>query len=59
MTIEYHPAVADELGEIRDYYNERLPGLGREFIDEFERQVFGSRPPRDVGWSSSKTFVAA
>ena len=39
MTVEYHPAVEAELKAIRDYYEERVPGLGREFIDEFERQV--------------------
>ena len=39
MTVEYHPAVEGELKAIRDYYEARVPGLGREFIDEFERQV--------------------
>lgn len=39
MTVEYHAAVENELAEVRDYYEERSPGLGREFIDEFERQV--------------------
>jgi len=40
MTIEYHPAVAKELEEIRDYYEQQSPGIGRQFIDEFEQQVF-------------------
>jgi plasmid stabilization system protein ParE len=39
MTVEYHPAVEGELRAIRDYYEARVPGLGREFVDEFERQV--------------------
>jgi len=39
MRIEHHPSLAPELEEVRDYYNERLPGLGDEFIDGFERQV--------------------
>jgi len=39
MSVEYHPAVEAELRAIRKYYNERSPGLGSEFIDEFERQV--------------------
>ena len=39
MSIEYHPAVEAELREIERYYEERSPGLGRQFIDEFERQV--------------------
>ena len=39
MTVEYHPAVQQEVQRIRDYYNERVPGLGGDFVDEFERQV--------------------
>ncbi|WP_353568941.1 type II toxin-antitoxin system RelE/ParE family toxin [Haloferula sargassicola] len=39
MRIEYHPAVAKELEEVRDYYNDRSPNLGENFVDEFERQV--------------------
>lgn len=39
MRIEYHPAVAGELEEVRDFYNSRSPGLGAEFVNEFERQI--------------------
>ncbi|MEK7270827.1 MAG: type II toxin-antitoxin system RelE/ParE family toxin [Planctomycetota bacterium] len=39
MTIEYHPAVQPELEEVRQFYEGQLPGLGWEFIDEFERQA--------------------
>ena len=39
MRIEYHPAIEAELAEIRDYYSERSPNLGDEFVNEFERQV--------------------
>jgi toxin ParE1/3/4 len=39
MRIEHHPAVEQELGEIRDFYEARSPLLGREFIDEFDRLV--------------------
>ena len=39
MKVEYHPAVEDELRQIRDYYEARSPGLGTRFVDEFERQV--------------------
>jgi toxin ParE1/3/4 len=39
MTIEYHPEVERELDEARNFYENRAPGLGRQFIDEFERQV--------------------
>ena len=41
MKVEYHPAVHDELRKIRDYDNERSPGLGAVFVDKFERQVLG------------------
>lgn len=39
MRVEYHPAVETELREIHRYYEDRAPGLGAQFIDEFERQV--------------------
>ena len=39
MRVEYHPAVEGELREIQRYYEDRSPGLGAQFIDEFERQV--------------------
>lgn len=35
MRIEYHPQVAAELEEIRDYYESKSEGLGRDFVDEF------------------------
>jgi len=48
MRIEYHPALEAELTEVRDYYNDRLEGLGDDFVDEFERQVLriGAMPRR-------------
>jgi plasmid stabilization system protein ParE len=39
LKIEYHPAIADEVAEIRDFYEGRSPGLGFDFVTEFERQV--------------------
>jgi plasmid stabilization system protein ParE len=39
MIVEYHPAIQRELEGIRNYYEERVSGLGLEFINEFERQV--------------------
>ena len=39
MRIEYPPAIATELAEIRDHYEACASGLGISFIDEFERQV--------------------
>ena len=39
MRVEYHPAVEGELREIKAYYETQSPGLGMEFVDEFERQV--------------------
>lgn len=40
MRIDYHPAIAEELEEIRNHYEERSEGLGADFVNEFERQVF-------------------
>jgi hypothetical protein len=58
MRIEYHPAIEAELQAIRSYYENQSPGLGGQFIDEFERQVLvmASQPER---WMVSRqTFVA-
>ena len=48
MRVDYHPAVEGELKAIRAYYENRSPGLGSAFIDEFERQVLlmAARPER-------------
>ena len=39
MQIEYHPTIEHELHEIITYYNQCSPGLGVEFLNEFERQM--------------------
>lgn len=39
MKVEYHPAIARELEEIRDHYEGQSIGLGTDFVTEFERQV--------------------
>ena len=39
MRVEYHPAVESELREIKRFYEERSPGLGAQFVEEFEHQV--------------------
>ena len=48
MKIEYHPAIERELRQIIDFYNERSPGLGKRFLDEFEKQILNiaSMPTR-------------
>lgn len=40
MNIDYHPLIEKELQEIKRYYEEQSPGLGAEFVDEFEKQVW-------------------
>lgn len=40
MRIEYHPAIENELRNIVNHYNECSQGLGDDFLDEFERQIF-------------------
>lgn len=39
MTITYHPAVERELENARQFYENRVAGLGSQFLDEFERQA--------------------
>ena len=48
MRIEYHPAVAEELEDVRDFYEQQSVGLGRAFVDEFEATTFriASMPER-------------
>ena len=48
MIVEYHPAIEAELKAIESYYENRSPGLGRQFVDEFERQVLAlaAKPER-------------
>jgi len=48
VTIEHHPAIAEELEEIRDCYESKSAGLEMRFVDEFERLVLGvaSMPTR-------------
>jgi plasmid stabilization system protein ParE len=64
MRVEYHPAIEFELQQIIDYYNDRSPGLGTKFLDEFEQQILNiaSMPTRwiivedDVRRSLMKRF---
>lgn len=48
MKVEYHPAIEIDLREIIEYYNECSPGLGGEFLNEFEQQILkiASAPTR-------------
>lgn len=48
MNVEYHPLLAGDLSAARDFYNERSPGLGDQFVNEFETQVLqiAARPER-------------
>ena len=36
MSIAFHPAALRELEEVSAYYEERLPGLGSQFLDEMQ-----------------------
>lgn len=48
MKVFYHPAIEHELRSIIDFYEERSQGLGRQFLDEFEKQMLSiaSMPTR-------------
>ena len=39
MKIDYHPAIATELEENRDYDDGQSGGFGRGFGNEFEKQI--------------------
>ena len=36
MVVEFHRAASEELDEASSRYERRRPGLGEEFVDEFE-----------------------
>lgn len=59
MKVEYHPAIEAELRAIHHYYEERSPGLGGAFIDEFERQVLQLSTRPSDGWGSRGISVGA
>jgi plasmid stabilization system protein ParE len=37
LPLDFHPAVRDEINDAHDWYEQRRPGLGRDFLDEVER----------------------
>jgi plasmid stabilization system protein ParE len=37
LPLDFHPAVRDEIDNAHDWYEQRRPGLGRDFLDEVER----------------------
>lgn len=37
LPLEFHPAVRGEIDDAHDWYEQRRPGLGRDFLDEIER----------------------
>lgn len=39
MRIEWHPRILSELVRTRDYYNDCMPGLGEDFLAEFDHRV--------------------
>lgn len=39
MKIEFHPAAARELMDSARYYENKLPGLGADFLDEVRRSL--------------------
>lgn len=39
MNLIYHPAAEVEVVAAAKFYEEKVPGLGSEFLDEFDRSV--------------------
>lgn len=37
LPLDFHPAVRGEIDHAHDWYEQRQPGLGRDFLDEVER----------------------
>jgi hypothetical protein len=36
LPLDFHPAVRDEIDSAHDWYEQRRPGLGRDFLDEVQ-----------------------
>ena len=41
MKVEFHPAADSELRAAAKYYNDRVSGLGAEFLAEVEKPAYG------------------
>jgi len=39
LPLEFHPAVRGEIDDAWDWYEQRRPGLGRDFLDEVQRML--------------------
>ena len=39
MKLSYHPAVESEVVQAAKHYQQRVPGLGAQFLDEFDRSI--------------------
>lgn len=37
LPLDFHPAVRDEIEDAHDWYEQRQPGLGGDFLDEVQR----------------------
>lgn len=37
LPLDFHPVVRDEIDAAHDWYEQRQPGLGGDFLDEVER----------------------
>jgi hypothetical protein len=36
LPLDFHPAVRDEIDDAHDWYEQRQPGLGGDFLDEIQ-----------------------
>jgi len=56
LPLDIHPAVRDEIDQAHDWYEQRQPGLGREFLDEIERVLAElTANPGRYGFASANT----
>lgn len=39
LRLDFHPAVRDEIDDAHDWYEQRRPGLGNDFLDELQRVI--------------------
>jgi toxin ParE1/3/4 len=48
LPLDFHPAVRGEINDAYDWYEQRRPGLGSDFLDEVQRALaaIAARPAR-------------
>jgi hypothetical protein len=56
LPLDFHPAVRSEIDDAHAWYEQRRPGLGRDFLDEVER-VLGEITANPARYGFADTHI--